>query len=154
MDRRKQCGATIVEAAVVIPILLMFLLGIVEFGRAYNEYQVLTNAAREAARYAVAPAAGTGGQLPCNGASNCAAVQQVATNWLNSAGITPATAPTSTTSVCSSFTNPFTGNTVNEYCTSVTVTAPFSFLASKLLFHQNSLAVNMSSTATMRQETN
>jgi Flp pilus assembly protein TadG len=151
MDR-KQRGATIVEAAFVLPILFMFLLGILEFGRAYNEYQVLTNAAREAARFAVAPYPGSGGQLPCNGASNCAPVQQIATNWLNSAGITPSTAPT--TVACSSFTNPITGNTLNEYCTSVTVTAPFSFLAPRLLFGSNGPSVNLSSTATMRQETN
>ncbi len=150
---RKQRGATIVEAAFVIPILFMFLLGILEFGRAYNEYQVLTNAAREAARFAVAPTPGSGGQLPCNGASNCAAVQQVAIDWLNSAGITPSAPPTNTTVTCSSFTNPFTGNTVNESCTSVTVTAPFSFLAPGLLFGNSGPSVNMSSTATMRQET-
>ncbi len=152
--RRKQRGATIVEAAFVLPILFMFLIGILEFGRAYNEYQVLTNAAREAARFAVAPTPGTSGQLPCNGGSNCAAVQQVATSFLNSAGITPATAPTNTTIACSSFTNPITGNTLNEYCTSVTVTAPFSILAPKLLFGNSGISVNMSSTATMRQETN
>ncbi len=151
---RKQRGATIVEAAFVIPILFMFLLGILEFGRAYNEYQVLTNAAREAARFAVAPSPGSGGQLPCNGASNCAAVQQVATNWLNSAGITPSTAPTNTTVACSSFTNPITGNTLNEYCTSVTVTAPFSFLAPRLLFGSTRGSIDLSSTATMRLETN
>ncbi len=149
----KERGTTIVEAAFVLPILLMFLLGILEFGRAYNEYQVLTNAAREAARYAVAPVAGAGGQLPCNGASNCTAVQQVAVAWLNSAGITPTTPPTNTTVACSNFTNPFTGNMLTEYCTSVTVTAPFSFVASALLFGHSGPSVNMTSTATMRQET-
>ncbi len=149
----KQRGATIVEAAFVVPILFAFILGILEFGRAYNEYQVLTNAAREAARYAVAPTAGAGGQLPCNGASNCAAVQQVATNWLSSAGIRPTTPPTNTTLPCSNFVNPITGNTLTEYCTSVTVTAPFSFVAPALLFGHQGVSVNISSTATMRQET-
>ncbi len=150
---RKQRGAAIVEAAFVIPILLMFVLGILEFGRAYNEYQVLTNAAREAARYAVAPTPGASGQLPCNGGSNCSAVQQVAIDWLQSAGITASTPPTNTTVACSSFTNPITGNSLIQYCTSVTVTAPFSFLAPALLFGRTGLSLNMSSTATMRQET-
>lgn len=36
-------------------IFLVFLMAILEFGRAYNIYQVMTNAAREGARFAVAP---------------------------------------------------------------------------------------------------
>jgi len=148
--RRNERGATIVEAALVIPILLMFIIGILEFGRAYNEYQVVTNAAREAARYAVAPSAGSSGQLP-----GTSAVQQVATDWLNSAGVTPSSAPAVTTNVpCGSFTNPVTGNTITETCTTVSVTAPFSFLAPQLLFGSNGPTVNLSSTATMREETN
>ena len=42
-----------VEAAFVIPMLLMLLLGIFSFGRAYNVYQTITRAAREGARQAV-----------------------------------------------------------------------------------------------------
>ena len=48
-------GAALVEAAVTIPILLLVAVGIFEFGRAYQTWQVLTNAAREGARYAVTP---------------------------------------------------------------------------------------------------
>jgi Flp pilus assembly protein TadG len=36
-------------------VFLAFLMAILEFGRAYNMYQALTNAAREGARFAVAP---------------------------------------------------------------------------------------------------
>ena len=50
---RQESGAELVEAAVVIPILLMLLLGIVTFGRAWNVYQTITRAAREGARQAV-----------------------------------------------------------------------------------------------------
>jgi Flp pilus assembly protein TadG len=42
-----------VEFALVVPIFLLLLLGIVEFARAWNVYQVLTDAAREGARRAV-----------------------------------------------------------------------------------------------------
>src|SRR5215468_3795453 len=59
--KREQRGATVVEAALIVPILLLFLIGILEFGRAYNEYQVLTNAAREACRYATARGSATAG---------------------------------------------------------------------------------------------
>ena len=42
-----------VEFAIVLPVFLLLLLGIVEFGRAFMVYQVLTNAAREGARTAI-----------------------------------------------------------------------------------------------------
>jgi Flp pilus assembly protein TadG len=50
---REETGAELVEAAVVIPILLMLLLGIVTFGRAWNTYETITRAAREGAKEAV-----------------------------------------------------------------------------------------------------
>ena len=52
---RSQRGAALVEAAMVMPILLLISAGIFEFGRAYQTWQVLTNAAREGARIAVLP---------------------------------------------------------------------------------------------------
>src|SRR5262249_5070219 len=41
------------ETAIVLPIILVVCVGIFEFGRAYQTWQVLTNAAREGARAAV-----------------------------------------------------------------------------------------------------
>jgi Flp pilus assembly protein TadG len=46
-------GAALIEAAVTIPMLLLVAVGIFEFGRAYQTWQVLTNAAREGARVAI-----------------------------------------------------------------------------------------------------
>lgn len=54
-NRTWERGATLAEAAVTILIVFMFLMGIMEFGRAYNIYQTMTNAAREGARFAVSP---------------------------------------------------------------------------------------------------
>ncbi len=55
-DRRKrERGAALLEAAFAIPMLLAIAVGIFEFGRAYQYKQVLTNAAREGARYSVTP---------------------------------------------------------------------------------------------------
>ncbi len=48
-------GAEIVEFAIVAPLLLALIIGIVWLGRAYNVYQTITRAAREGARFAVAP---------------------------------------------------------------------------------------------------
>lgn len=43
-------GAAAVEFALLVPVLVMLLLGIMEFGRAYNTQTILANAAREGAR--------------------------------------------------------------------------------------------------------
>jgi len=48
-------GAEIAEAAIVLPLVFMLLLGIYWFGRAYNIYGTITFAAREGARAATAP---------------------------------------------------------------------------------------------------
>ncbi len=55
---RRQDGQALVEAALTIPILLLIAVGIFEFGRAYQTWQILTNAAREGARIAVVPMGG------------------------------------------------------------------------------------------------
>jgi Flp pilus assembly protein TadG len=46
-------GQALVETALVLPILLIVLLGIFDFGRAIYAYNTIANAAREAARLAI-----------------------------------------------------------------------------------------------------
>jgi Flp pilus assembly protein TadG len=48
-------GAELVEFAVVAPVMLLVLLGIMDFGLLFQRYHVVTNAAREGARIAVLP---------------------------------------------------------------------------------------------------
>ena len=48
-------GAALLEVALTLPLLLLVATGIFEFGRAYQTWQILTNAAREGARVAVLP---------------------------------------------------------------------------------------------------
>lgn len=50
MSRASERGAVAVEFAILAPVLVMLLLGIMEFGRAYNVQTTLTNAAREGVR--------------------------------------------------------------------------------------------------------
>jgi len=52
---RNQRGAALLETAITIPLILLVSVSIFEFGRAYQTWQVLTNAAREGARVAVLP---------------------------------------------------------------------------------------------------
>jgi len=48
-------GQALLEVALTLPLLLLVAVGIFEFGRAYQTWQILTNAAREGARIAVLP---------------------------------------------------------------------------------------------------
>jgi len=48
-------GAALLEVALTLPLVLLIAVGIFEFGRAYQTWQILTNAAREGARIAVLP---------------------------------------------------------------------------------------------------
>jgi Flp pilus assembly protein TadG len=45
-------GANLLEMALVSMVLFLLLAGVVDMGRAYNHYIVITNASREGARYA------------------------------------------------------------------------------------------------------
>jgi Flp pilus assembly protein TadG len=96
---RAETGSALLEAAVTIPILLLISVGIFEFGRAYQTWQILTNAAREGARVAVVPypAAGAvearvreymvGGQLP-RAADAAITVNRAATLTINGKAVT------------------------------------------------------------------
>jgi len=53
MARRDQEGAAAVEFALLLPLLVLLLFGMIEFGLAFNTRIQATNAAREAARRAV-----------------------------------------------------------------------------------------------------
>ena len=52
-------GSEIAEAALVLPIFFMIMLGIYWFGRAFNTYATINHAAREGARFAVAQTCAT-----------------------------------------------------------------------------------------------
>jgi Flp pilus assembly protein TadG len=55
-NMRGRCGASAVEFAVVLPVLLILLSGILDIGRRLQVTQILTNAAREGARHGAADA--------------------------------------------------------------------------------------------------
>src|SRR5438045_3302176 len=65
-------GAEIAEAAAVLPVMFMILLGIFWFGQAFSLYGTLTRAAQEGARAAVAPVCAT-----------CSAANDPSTNAYN-----------------------------------------------------------------------
>jgi Flp pilus assembly protein TadG len=83
--RRDARGQALVEFALTIPLLLLMLFGILEFARAWNTYQVITDAAREAARTAVV----------ANSEVTIDSVNAVITHALGRAGLNSAAATTS-----------------------------------------------------------
>ena len=72
-------GAAAVEFAVVLPVFITLVFGMIEYGRMVMVQQVITNAAREGCRKAI-----------MDGATS-QEVQDVVNNYLESAGITSAT---------------------------------------------------------------
>jgi Flp pilus assembly protein TadG len=68
-------GQSLIEFALVLPMLLVLVFGIVEFGNAWRHYQLITNTAREGARVAVLPS------------SNATVVNSVIDDRLNGSGL-------------------------------------------------------------------
>lgn len=70
-------GTAIVEFALVLPILVLLLVGLVEFSRVLSVKQVITNATREGAR---------AGAVELNDALALSVAQSVSENYLESSG--------------------------------------------------------------------
>lgn len=108
---RRRRGGALLEFALVVPVLISLLLGMLEVGRGYMALNSLTTAAREGARTAVLP----------NG-DNTKAMAAV-TSSLTSQGIPTANAST-TIKVNGSVANASTAVTGNSV--SVTVSVPYN----------------------------
>jgi Flp pilus assembly protein TadG len=80
-----QKGQEIVEFAFTVPLLLMAMFAIMWGSRTYNTYQTMTRAAREGARYAVAPTCALcGSTYPTSDQ-----VSTVVVNYLQAASLRP-----------------------------------------------------------------
>ena len=82
--RRTEDGATAVEMALVTPILLVILFGIIQFGFAFYLQNNMVNAAREAARRLAAGDLIVGGDASCPGTANSA--EKAACDYLSGWG--------------------------------------------------------------------
>ena len=133
----RESGQSLLEFAIVLPILLALLVGIFEFGVAWNRKQVLTNAAREGARRAVLPA-----PTPAD------TVDAVVDNYLTSAGITPADVSRNYSGLASG-----TGGTVTIQL-QMTHTMPFVSAVAGLLVSGGGTpgSVTLTSVVNMRKE--
>lgn len=132
----RQRGTTLLEYALVLIVVLMFIFGIIDFARALYAYHFVANAAREATRYAMVRSS------TCNSVTNpvpnCPATQAIissyVTNMATGIGLNDASSieanfsgqnpPSSTNPACTTGTPP-----VPLGCTAqVTVNYPFKFI--------------------------
>lgn len=126
---RNNRGQSVVEFALILPLLFLVLFGITEFGRAWMTANILTSAAREGCRIAIV----TGPTV--------ALVQTRVTEVCTAAGVT-------TTSITVS------GPDANdpERRVTVTVTADFQVIPGTVLGSFNG-TIPLSATSVMRHET-
>jgi len=136
---RNQKGAALLETAITIPLILAVCVAIFEFGRAYQTWQVITNAAREGARVAILTE------------STDAQVTSAVRNYMQSGQLPNY----STAGVTVARTVPFGANTASQ----ITVSYPFNFTVLNpvmRLLNSSSNTGNgttmMTSTALMRNE--
>ena len=129
-------GQSLVEFALVVPLLLLLFIGIAEFGRAWMARNILTGAAREAVRMAAVP--------PPTGMDNTAwnaAISARADNILKSAGIT---IPAGNIQVVA--------NVGTFEAVTVTVTYDFPVVIAGFIPGLGNATIPLSSTTTMRRE--
>lgn len=143
MPLKRRRGAVTVEMALVLPIFLTVVFGIIEFGRGFMVSQLVTNAAREGARRAIV-----------DGSTNSDVTSAIQTFLASSASV--ATADVTVTIAVT----PATGNPANPTnslasCSSkdlitVTVTVPFDKVA--LMTGKYLTGKNLTGKASMRHE--
>lgn len=101
---RDERGGAMVEFALVVPLLLVLMMGIIDFGRAWNVKQALTDAAREGARRAVV----RDGAVKTGTAEAPGTVPAIILNRLAAAGLSTEDAwdPANHTASCSGWSTP------------------------------------------------
>lgn len=116
-------GQALVEFAVILPVLLMLLTGIIQFGLAYNKYITLTDAAQSGAQTL---ALGRGLSDPCDPAV-AQTVQSANTIGLTSAQVTTSFGSSTDTCGTGSYPSRTGGNEVPNDQATVTATIPYTF---------------------------
>jgi Flp pilus assembly protein TadG len=134
MHLKREDGAAAIEFAILLPILLMILFGIIEFGFALYGKEVITNASREGARAGIV----IGIPRPSEDQIK-EVVSSYLTNFGWDAGKAEITVPTGP---CEEFSDPL----------QVELKYPFSFLVLPSLVTDFSKDITLSSTTEMRCE--
>jgi Flp pilus assembly protein TadG len=133
--RRAEAGTSTVEAVIVLPVMLMLVFGIAEFGISYTRWNSLTNAVREGARVGVVF------RSPCDAGPVTTLVKTTVSNFANSSGIDPSEITTTVTGACTG-----TGTQLT-----VAATVPYNFVVLDALA-QLAPSVNLNARTVMRNE--
>ena len=139
---RSERGAALIEAAFTMPLLLLVSISVFEFGRAYQHWQILTNAAREGARIASLP-----------GVPNTAITERVRT-YMTAGQLTKA----ATAGIAIARTTQISIGASTAPASTVTVSYPFQFVVlqpiARLVVSGTTVgeAITMTTSATMRNE--
>ena len=139
-------GAEILEAAIVLPILLTLLIGAIWMGMAYNVYETMTRAAREGARFAVAPSCATCG----NAAPTDSEVTAVIDAALSAASLDPANVNPAITIARNQVLNPTDPPSVQVSGVVITFGYPFQFVVPFTSLNMSTITI--STRVRMRQE--
>ena len=70
-------GQSLVEFALILPVLVILVLGIIDFGMGLRSYISLTNATREGARFAAVGNPAGAYPIDCNGTTNTSVIGRV-----------------------------------------------------------------------------
>jgi len=129
-DRRREHGGAAVEFAIVLPLFVTFIFGILEAGRLMEAQQAVTAAARAGAREAALSGSTTA-------STTAAALGALTAAGISTAGITPTLTPS----------DPNTA--APDASVSVTVTVPYSSVTWVGLFFRS---IHLAATSTLRKE--
>lgn len=141
---KEEQAAELVEAAVVIPLLLMLLLGIMTFGRAYNVYQTITRAAREGARELVLPSSAASGSTQYS-------ANYVQTNFVNPALLASSLDPTKVKNYTTTYVYLDPNDPTPNIC-GVQISFQYPYTFSLPFTTLNLSTINLSTTVQMRME--
>ena len=141
---RSERGAELIEFALTLPLLLLLVLGIIEFGFLFQEYEVVTNSAREGARLAAL--------IPSAGYTTDEAKAR-ATDYLTAGGLDLAQAIPAPTVVQSQVNITGTPKCVSAYTVTVNYQHPVPFLSGIMNYFGSPLAmIPLKAVAVMRAE--
>lgn len=133
--RRHEAGTSVVEMAIVLPLMLLLVFGIGEFGIAYTRWNSLTNAVREGAREGVVF------RNPCNAGAVTTLIVDTVESFADSSGLDTTSINTTVVGACTG-----TGTQLT-----VTSTAPYNYLALSALAGLGP-TMNLNARSVMRNE--
>ncbi|HXV37626.1 MAG TPA: TadE/TadG family type IV pilus assembly protein [Myxococcota bacterium] len=133
--QRSEAGTSIIEAAIAMPVMLLVLFGIAEFGVQFTRWNSLTNAVREGARTGVVF------RSPCVAGTVTALIEATVADFAESSGIDTASIDTTVTGACAG-----TGTQLT-----VTATVPYDSIALAALANL-APTTNLTARTVMRNE--